>query len=332
MDPRVSVQIIAKETTPLGKLLFSCCLQALHDSDWADEIILVNDGCSADVIKMVEGFDYAFQEKGVKFLTVLLTERKDYNYSELRQAALDKTGEGMNVYHWVDTDEVYFPDHLSNFKETLRQKVEVFSQAYTYFYHMIFDPRTWQFKATKDNIFGFNGQQLWSKGVHEKVVGIQPGSKVQTNIEYLHFGYLRPQWQTCLKWLHYDMIEHGHVDGYKDERLEDANGNVYTKPWFRDWRTPNTILDDRRPESEENGPWPDDKIPDAARPIFEHTGRWDEFLLETEDHTFWKNWESNAKAQGSWKDTLDIVIAAMTRCGWAYDGKVQTQCEPNNVA
>lgn len=323
MDPRVSIHIIAQETTPLGELFFSCALQALLDSTWPDEIIVIDNGCSHEVWRSVAGLLAKFPEKGVDVKPKKMLG--NLTYSDLRNAALQLTDSSMNIFHWVDTDEVYFPEHLSNFKEMLRKEVKVLGQAYTYFYHFIFDPRIWQFKATKDNIFGFNGQQSWSKGVHEKVVGIQPGAKVQTNIEYLHFGYLRPQWQTCLKWLHYDMIEHGHVDGYKNERLEDDNGNVYTKPWFRDWRTPNTVLDDRREESEKNGPWPEDKIPDAAKPICEQTGRWDEFLQEIEDHSFWDKWKSNAEALGSWQATLDMVVTAMKRCAWAYDGKIQTQ-------
>jgi len=320
MTPRVSVHICAKETTPLGKLFFQCCLQALQDSNWPDEIIIVDDGCSKPVVELYMWFAELFRNRGVPVTTASAGGIK--TYAGLRNKALELTDRFCTVMHWIDTDEVYFPDQLNALKRDL-EHVPDFRQAYTYFYHFINNPLQWQFKATKDNIFRFSPTLKWEKGVHEKMTGLVGTAAVQTNVQYLHFGYIRPQWQTCLKWLHYDMIEHGNVDRYKDERFEDADKKVYTKPWFREWRTPNTILDDRIPVCKEQGPWDVKNVPAAARPIYEHANEWDQFLLRIEDHSFWNHWEYLAKAPGlcNWRETLDQVVKEMTECGWSYDGK-----------
>jgi len=318
MDTKVSIQIIAKETTPLGRLFFQCCLQALLDSDWPNEIIIVDNGCSADVLSMVDGFHQEFALQGTHLRVEPLLG--NVTYSDLRNFGMSLISPDTTIYHWVDTDEVYFPEKLNQLRKTLEKYEGKLRQIYTYFYHFTFDPRTWQFKATKDNIFAYHKGLHWTKGVHEHVDGLLPGQKVQTDVEYLHFGYLRPQWQTTLKWLHYDMLEFKNVDRYKDERLEDQDKKVYTEPYFREWRTPNTILDDRREECAKQGPWPRERVPAAAAPVYAQADRWDEFLRETEDYTLWDRWQELCLAADGWRDTLDEIVRIMEACNWSYNG------------
>lgn len=323
MNPWVSVQIIAKETTPLGELFYQCCLRALFDSMWPDEVIVIDNGCSKEVVTMVNEFKSLFSVKSVPVHITTLPDNA--TYSELRNTALQATNPKANIFHWVDTDEVYFPEQLNALKMDLT-KTRDFKQAYTYFYHFCFSPKQIQFKATKDNIFRYTPDLRWEKGVHEHVAGLVGTEQIQTNITYLHLGYLRPQWQTCLKWLHYDMIEHGNVDRYKDERFEDeSTGAIYTKPYFRDWRTPDTVLQDRVAECDKNPEWDPNEVPEAARPIFDRSDDWADFLLETEDHEFWDWWVEERTVRGSWAATLDAVVERMEACGWSYDGKPQHQ-------
>lgn len=319
MNTRVSVQIVAKETTPLGRLFFSCCLQALLDSRWPNEIVVVDNGCSADVLEMLEGFQLKFAGKDVTVKVLQMPQNS--TYAELRNAGMTMIDPQTTIYHWIDTDEVYIPYKLDQMREFLEDMDQPLKQMYTYFYHFMFNPWTWQFKATKNNVFAYHPGLHWTKGVHEQVDNLLPGRVIQTDVEYLHFGYLRPQWQTCLKWLHYDMIEHGHVNRYKDEPLEDQHKQVYTLPYFREWRTPNTIVDDRLDECKKNIPWPKHKVPSAAMPIYTQADRWQDFLLEIEDQTFWHAWQAMAETAGSWRDTLDEVVQRMDACNWSYDGK-----------
>jgi glycosyltransferase involved in cell wall biosynthesis len=294
----ISTHIVLKENTNLALLFLKCCLNSLKETKWCDELIIIDNGCSDPIKEHLRDFQKDFH------CPVKLIEDRSTIFCDLRNKALSLTNPNAKYFHWIDGDEVLIPEEWKKIKEViLRNDV---GQVNTYGVHFMITPKQTQYTFTKDNIFRYHKYLHWGKGVHEKIQNVLPG-QCQSDTHYLHFGYCKQQWRTCLKWYHYDMIEFGHVGRYKDEMVD---GKVID--YHRDWRNPNNILFDRLKECKDyTGP-----RPEVAMPIFEHQDKWEEFISSIDDQSFWTEWQKKFKKAKSWRNTLDWVVTEMGSRGW----------------
>jgi hypothetical protein len=235
---------------------------------------------------------------------VKLIEDDSKVFCDLRNKALENTNPSAKYFHWIDSDEVLIPKEWTPIKEMLATYDT--GQVHTYGIHLMVNPSLTQYTFTKENIFRLHRFLKWGKGVHEKMQNPLPGIH-QADVHYLHFGYCKSQWRTFIKWIHYDMIEFGHVNRYKDENVD---GKIVD--YLRDWRNPNAILQDRIQASEK---YKGEK-PNVAMRIFEHENDWETFIRSVDDQSFWIGWQEKFKELGSWKVTLDWVVEEQSKAGW----------------
>lgn len=295
--PWVSVHVVSKETDALGAALFQSCLASLRG--YADELIVVDNGSSPKVLTMIESELRGFNGR--------IISRPDLGtFSDLRNVAIDATDPRATHVHWVDTDEVYFPDHLALLRNALRDNgISTFN---TVRVHFMIDPTWIEAREVKRSVFRHHSGLRWTKAVHETVEGLAPGRAAFVPAEYLHFGYCRPQWQTFLKWLNYAWLEDGHIGRYVEETV---NGNRL--PWLRDARTPDTILDERRPRLHPyRGPYPGSCM--GWLEAWRRSGQgWKEHLRSLVDHTLWDGWQESRRRTGSWQSALPAIVAQVVR-------------------
>ena len=303
LKPWISCHIISKETDPLGQHFFRSCLEAIRG--YPDELIIVDNGSSDDVLEMVRS------EMG-HFNGQLILKPEVDNFRDLRNIALRATNESATHIHWIDTDEIFFPEQLPELRQAM--EYEDISMIQTVLVHFMIDPVTLQDRQLKKNVFRYAPGMQWSKSVHEVLEGLPEGRTAFIPVEHLHFGYCRPQWQTFLKWIRYAILEHGSADMY---RREEVDGRIL--PWMRGARTPDGILDERLPMlSPYGGPYPR-----CCAPWFEPWQRsgkpWKEHLRQLVDHSDWDWWQGLRARTGSWEETLPYVIERM---GWREERRV----------
>jgi glycosyltransferase involved in cell wall biosynthesis len=295
LDAWISLHIIAKERTGLGLALFRSCLQSLRG--YPDEFVIVDNGCSPEVRDMV-----GEQLRGEDVKVIAAPEVADY--ASLRNAALERTAREATHIHWVDTDEVFFPSQLPKLREALRDPD--ITMMHVLLVHFMREPTLIQDTQVNRCIFRMGRSLRWRGSVHEVPEGLPAGRHSFFPVRFLHFGYVRPQWETCLKWLKYAQLEHGGLARYKWERVEDGE-----RPWFGDHRSPDTILDDRATH-------PYDGIyPSSCADWLEAWHRsgepWADHLRRLVDHSFWDRWQEMREERGSWEGTLDDILALAQR-------------------
>ena len=294
----VSTHIIIKENTNLALLFLKCCLASLKVAKWCDELIIIDNGCFEPIKEYLRDFQKDYH------CPVKLIEDDSKKFCDLRNKALSLTDPNIKYVHWIDADETLIPEEWVPIKNILATHET--GQVHTYGVHFMVNPSLTQYTFTKENIFRFHRFLKWGKGVHEKMQNTLPGIH-QSDSHYLHFGYCKSQWRTFIKWLHYDMIEFGHVGRYKDEIVD---GKMVDH--LRDWRFPNNILFDRLKECKDyTGP-----RPEVAMPVFEHQDKWEEFISSIDDQSFWIEWQKKFKKAKSWRNTLDLVVTEMGGRGW----------------
>lgn len=321
--PFISVHMIVRERTNLGIRFITAALEALSQANYPDEIVLVDNGSIPEVFGVYDKYKD-------KFPAFKLFKSESKDFTSLRNYCIRETDPSATYFHWIDSDEVYYPEDLDILKYTTIGD-NIVKQYWTYFYHFMIHPWQIQDKCSKDNIFLMTPNLHWEGGVHEHVFGLASGDPGQAETEYLHYGYIRQQWRTCLKWLQYDWIKEGHLGGYKLENIQNPDGSVTQKDWFRDWRHPNNILWDRNSIC---SPYPGPKgtrdyVPDIInniilapvkgfdKPITPET--WSEFLDVLDPHPFWDEWQAQYKKYGNWRETLDWVSDQMVKMNWAYE-------------
>lgn len=352
----VSVHMLVKENTNLGKWFLKGSFKSLLQSEYPNEIVLVDNGCSKDVLdEVIFPWEQAFKDSGIDFKY----HTSDLKlFRDLRNFCLEHTNPHANFWHWIDSDEIYYPEDLDVLKnytleDALRQDV---SLVYSYFYHMMIHPfqvqnnpdkrdsvsgkwKTYNeddFRSFKDNIFAFTPDVKWNKPVHEKVSGLKNSRIFQSSCEYIHLGYCRSQWRTFLKWLHYDVLEHGHVGGYKLENIEvDADGinigeskkpavKTIQKDYLRDWRYPDNCLWDRNSISI---PFPaycgKQHVPEGVRDMLDQLetqdeAGWKKWIESIDDRSFYERWEAKKNEVGCWKDTLDWAVEEAEKLKWGF--------------
>ncbi|NUM33095.1 MAG: glycosyltransferase [Candidatus Brocadiae bacterium] len=295
IQPRISVHIISKETDLLGLHFFKSCLSAIRG--YPDELIVVDNGSSPEVLDMV-------REEMKHFAGKLILKPEIESFHELRNIAIENMDKNATHLHWIDTDEIYFPEQLPRLREAMSD--DTISMFRTTLVHFMIDPITLQDKQLKQNVFRCTSELQWSKSVHEVLKGKAPGRSAFIPIEHLHFGYCRPQWQTFLKWIRYAILENKNADMYRKEALAERN-----LPWFRGSRTPDTILDERFPKlSRYPGEYPK-CCDDWLKPWFQSGEPWKEHLKKLVDHGFWEQWQWLRTQKGSWAETLPEIIQKM---------------------
>lgn len=304
--PYISIQIIAKETTEFGLKMFRACLRSIVQANYASQVVLVNNGCGVNVVNM---YTEELQKLSDVDISVSIVD-KDGDFSELRNCALAYTDPETDFIHWVDTDEVYFPEKLTKFGSFLSTCDA--STVVLNLVHFMCIPSKYQEIYPKDVVYRYITSLNWGSGVHEKLGGVAPGQTIRYDMPYLHFGYCRSQWRTALKWLHYDVIAKGNPDHYKFENIHGV-----MVPYFRVNRTPDDVVSDRLEVSKTyTGDYPQAWL-DEQVPLLATLDEWRQYLCELDDDKFWREWQTMSEEYGGWEDTLANVVQTAKQSNWS---------------
>ncbi len=292
LTPWISLHIVARETTRFGMEMYRSCLRSLKG--YPDEFVIVDNGCSEEVRRMA-----GEELSGSPVRWIRAPEVHDF--SVLRNLALEHTSPAATHVHWVDTDEVFFPNELPRIREALRDPD--ISAMHVLLVHFMREPTLVQDVQVNRCIFRKGERMHWRGMVHEVLEGLPRGRSSFLPVRFLHFGYCRPQWETCLKWLQYAALEHGSLDMYRWETVDGQR-----RPWFGERRTPDTILEDR-PTAPYEG-----RYPASCAPWLEawHSSGlpWREYLRRLVDHAPWERWRRLAQERGNWEATLEEMLGA----------------------
>lgn len=298
--PRLlSVHIIAKETTNFGMRLFKACLESIKG--YPDELIIVNDGCAPEILQMIFSITGQGGYGNVKVISAQ-DEKGLSDFTSLRQIALKHTSPQCTFWHWIDTDEVYYPEQLKSLKDILHTNENV-SSYITTLWHFMKDPFNYQYQEIKRNIYRYHPDTKWNKTVHEHVIDTVAGENIHTQFTYLHFGYCRTQIEIMVKWLRYAHLEHGNCNCYRTEAGT-------TLPYFRDWRTPNSIIDDR-PLRKFELHYPEPVMTILAEYMSMKCSSWEEYLfkIDPEIAKHWYDWKEKVTSGTlTWNDWIDQIV------------------------
>ena len=294
VNPRISVQTIAREEDEFGAMLLRSCLESLEG--YADQVVIVDNGLCDQAMDVVSSLRS-------RLAINLVDGRNLSDYSALRNLALDSTAEGVTHVHKIDTDEVYFPGALSDLKRLLGDS-DVRSVSGTLVHFMI-EPTLVESYQEKEVIFRHRPHLRWEGAAHESMKGLDPQKKARAEFSFLHFGYCRPQWQIFLKWLRYALLQGGGLSHYQYEFIDGVR-----VPWFRDGRTPDTVLEPRRGRLQSyGGPY----APSTKTWIeqFAHSGlSWREWVHQKASPQVWDAWCNLSRQRGCWEETLEEILTA----------------------
>lgn len=339
-NPFVSVHIISKETSKLGQKFLEGCFTSLYNSRYPNEIVLVDNGSFKYIFDEVyEVWKPKFKEFDCDFKLV----NTDYGDFELRNICLQHTNPCSDWIHWIDTDEVYYEEDLSFLKDYIMPEHRGAGVMWSYFYHFMITPFQVQvtpqkvrageplniddYRSSKDNIFAYNKNLVWKGKVHEHMYNVNDDRNIQTGVEYLHYGYCRPQLVTFVKWLKYALLEFGHIGMYKDETITlEYNGvkqDVQVEH-LRDWRTPCSMIWDRWMYCR---PYPNlemqtkQHIPDGSKHIIgdcKSNSDWIRYIdkLDPNVNDYMRAWLKKKREMGTWKKTLDWVVEDLQQRNW----------------
>lgn len=287
--PRVGVNIIAQEGDAFGADLLASCLDSLEG--YADQIVIVDNGLG------VAAKDVVMTRRDRLPLTVVDARDVSGDFSELRNRALAATDERMTHIHKVDTDEVYLPGTLAQLKRLLADPS--IDQVNATLIHFMIDPTLVESVQAKTVVFRRDAGLAWTGPVHERMKGPPQGGIVDGPGCFLHFGYCRPQWQTMLKWLRYARLQGGSLSHYQYEYIDGVR-----RPWFRDGRTPDTILEPRRNRLQAYK----DPYPPSVRTWLEAFAAsglpWRTWVDLRVGGGMWQTWQNLRQKSGNWEDTL----------------------------
>lgn len=334
-SPFVSVHMIAKENTNLGSRFLDSCFMSLHEAQYPNEIVFINNGCANFIMELVRDYWVSkFKEFDCELKIIDFLDNTDF--CNLRNQCIFNTYENAHFMHWIDTDEVYYPEDLDVLKNHIMSDTVQISMIWTFFYHFIIDPFNVQadnkktkkdhelgpndIRSIKDNVFGFHKGIRWrqEEKVHEHIDRKKEGVVLEaSDCCYLHYGYIRHQWRIFLKWLHYAKLEFGNVNCYK---LEGDPKREY----FREDNipTPNTIIEDRKKITV---PYPNrvsihQNLPEGAIKLIngcKNEQEWLEYLNKLDGNEFWLRWEDLYKKKGKWSETLDEILEECEKCNWS---------------
>jgi hypothetical protein len=241
-----------------------------------------------------------------------------------------------------------YPEDLDVLKNNILNTDTKIRQVWTYFYHFLPDPFRIQVnphrkdlstfnigdaRCSKDNIFRFSPKVRWTGKVHEHVTNLEEGIEYWSQVEYLHVSYCRKQWATCLKWLHYGILEHGHVNNYKFENIEiDEDGNnildtgkpkvnMIQKEYFRDWRHVDNILWDRLKfcHNYPNDICPKKHLPEGFIKLLGNCkteSDWIQYINKLDGNEMYEMWLKKKDEVGEWSKTLDWIVEECEKQNW----------------
>jgi len=301
-DIRISVHMLAKEDTALGHMMFKAAVQAVLGTQYAHQLVIVDNGCSPDIIGDIEKTVGQYSLTSVE---IVKDGAKDF--AALRNRCLDLTADECTHFHWIDTDEVYPESSLQRIKEIAVKHDP--AAIMSYFTHFMIDPVTWQMQQEKTNFYKLHSGIRWELPVHEHLVGYDKKNVKASNAHYLHFGYIRPQWIQALKWLRYMVWEKGNANHYR-EYYDDGWKKVVA--YYSDTRNPNQCLEDRRDYCQKyTGKYPPAFLINLMDPWASSRLTWDGWLekVMSKEWEFWRQWQVKRTELGSWKDTI----------GWACE-------------
>ncbi len=311
-SPRISVHVIAQERDRFGADLLASCLDALEG--YAGQIVVVDNGLGP------EAFEAVVTRRGTLPITLLDGRDVSNDFAELRNRALAATAPGMTHIHKIDSDEVYLPKSLLELTDVLRDPAV--DQVNATLVHFMIEPSLVESTQSKEVIFRREDALTWKGAVHEKMAGLCKGRAVNSDASFLHFGYIRPQWQTLLKWLRYATLQGSDLSHYKYEFIDGVK-----RPWFRDGRTPDTILEPRRHRLE---PYKG-VYPSSVRPWldnFAHSGKsWREWINRRAGPALWGEWQELSRSKGAWEETLDEILAR-----WLHTDEISPKPAPAAVS
>lgn len=339
-SPFMSVHILSKENTRLGEQFLRACLSPLVLSQYPNEIVIVDNGSKPFIFDVYEDFRKQFKDFDCEMKII---KSDAANFRDLRNQCIEHTNPSADFFHWIDTDESPYPEDLDILKNTVIPSIgkHKISQIWSCFYHFMINPFQVQvtldkvrnnisldkddYRCSKDNIFAFHKDIKWFDPVHEHVTNIKEGIPLCSGLEYLHLGYCRAQWRTFIKWMHYDVIQYGHVNGYKSENV-DGQTLDYLRDGILDQnkveysRNPNTCLRDRQPFCK---PFPDTICRNYTHEYFDKllngcktNEDWQQYLAVLDNDDFWQKWQEKCKELGSWKNTLDWALEESSKEKW----------------
>jgi hypothetical protein len=298
----VSVHIIVKETTNYGRMLFESSLKSfLRDNKgYADEVVVYDDGCSSDVRYMYHGM---LKSSGVQYC--FYGDTKERTFAEKRNVCLLNTDKRSTHIHWIDSDDIYYPDTMLALKNSMLKSADDCGKFINYFCHCMGDPWNLEDIYPKDNIFRYNSDLKWVKGVHEKLENVVPDKQCISGLRYYHAGYTRSVIATAIKWIHYSVLEE------KPNHYLHDNEPMYRLGLHK-------IIDDRL---EKRKLIANDQIPSAFQSIISHYrsygfgesrdfNDWQRFVNNVDGiycHWF-QQYEGAAKQDGNWSKFIQFVI------------------------
>lgn len=341
--PFISAHIINRENTYLGREFLESCFLSLEESQFPNEVLIVDNGSSDFIFDTYNTWKEKFNSFDCE-LKVFPCELS--SFSDLRNLCLEKTNPYTDFFLKIDSDEVYYPEDLDILKNHIPYEAGDIQFFWVSFYHFMLSPFKIQVnpdnmkygktpknddaRSIKDTIFAYGPNVKWVKAqkVHEHVENMVGNVVVPTKVEYLHAGYCRKQWETALKWLRYAELEFGNINCYKKENItvEDKTGKevsnsfmgkegytAKTVDYFRNWRTPNMLCHDRRKCTM---PYPGkltnkDYLPQGWVNLIKdckNESDWIEYINKLDPTDFWQWWEEEYIRCGNWSDTLEPAL------------------------
>src|SRR5947208_1150748 len=130
MELFISVHMIVKERTNLGYKFLEAAFTSLYEATYPHEIILIDNGSSDKVLNtLYPKWIEKFKKVGI---TLKAYCNSSDDFGELRNQCIALTSPLAHIVHWIDSDEVYFPEDLDNFKNYLLPNNFTARQFYSY--------------------------------------------------------------------------------------------------------------------------------------------------------------------------------------------------------
>ena len=276
----IECQMIVRRERGFGEKMFAACLKEIY----ADKFVIVDNDC-VDVVKDI----YNTLIPKDKLTVVEISGR--HPFDDLRNAGMDKTNSDCDWACFVDSDELFGKELFDEAREAAEQGANTCNVALS---HLCVAPC-----LIDSSIHHFHPRFFkklpgakFSGKLHEGPAHVGPTKMLKTH--QIHFGYCFPQWSIFLRWVWYNFLQDGHLDGLKLFLMENPT------------KTPGNFMQHSKSLKEYTGPWR------ALTPLVKKYGLtqtgWFTYLESVEDYSLWERWQNLAQDKGNWMDTLDIML------------------------
>lgn len=210
----VSVQMLVKENTNLGRFFLEAAIKSLEN--FPNQLVILDNGSDGQTLDLINRLcrDLPYD---VKFDTT-----KIQKFSELRNKTLELADPKTDMCMFVDSDEVFWENSLAE----LKSNIEQYRGKYCYggFEHLVYSLYYTQGIIKRENLYPYSKDCRWTGNVHEKIKDWDSENEVDYELKWIHQGYLRPVVATALKWIYYTVLETGNADRYKyPKKQPDSN-------------------------------------------------------------------------------------------------------------